>query len=65
VVYGLAIWLINFYVLLSWIQPLINGRAYILENIPWWVAAETHALYGITVASVSYAFRNDVEDSSG
>ena len=63
VLFGLTIWLVNFYLLLSWIQPLINGRSYILENIPWWVAACTHALYGITVASVSYAFRNDVEGS--
>jgi hypothetical protein len=65
VLFGLAIWVLNFYLLLSWIQPLMNGRAYILENIPWWVAAGTHAIFGITVASVSYAFRNDVEETAG
>jgi hypothetical protein len=59
--FGLCVWFINFYLLLSWIQPLINGKSYILENIPWWVAALTHALYGITIALVSYAFRNDVD----
>lgn len=59
--FGLCVWFINFYLLLSWIQPLVNGKSYILENIPWWVAAVTHALYGITVALVSYAFRNDVD----
>jgi hypothetical protein len=59
--FGLCVWFINFYLLLSWIQPLVNGKSYILENIPWWVAAVTHALYGITIALVSYAFRNDVE----
>jgi hypothetical protein len=59
--FGLGVWFINFYLLLSWIQPLVNGKSYILENIPWWVAAVTHALYGITVALVSYVFRNDVD----
>ena len=58
--FGLGIWFINFYLLLSWIQPLVNGKSYILENIPWWVAAATHALYGVTIALVSHAFRNDV-----
>jgi hypothetical protein len=61
IAFGLFVWFINFYLLLSWIQPLINGKSYILENIPWWVAAVTHALYGITIALVSYAFRNDVD----
>ena len=59
-VFGLSIWIINFYLLLSWIQPLINGREYILSNIPWWVAAITHALYGLTLAAVCFPFRNDV-----
>jgi hypothetical protein len=59
--FGLCVWFINFYLLLSWIQPLVNGKSYILENIPWWVAGVTHALYGISIALVSYAFRNDVE----
>jgi len=57
--FGLAVWLVNFYLLFSWIQPLMNGRSYILENIPWWIAAGTHALFGTTVALVSFAFRND------
>jgi hypothetical protein len=59
--FGLCVWFINFYLLLSWIQPLVNGKSYILENIPWWVAAVTHALYGATLALVSFAFRNDVD----
>jgi hypothetical protein len=59
--FGLGVWFINFYLLLSWIQPLVNGKSYILENIPWWVAMVTHALYGITIALVSFAFRNDVD----
>jgi len=58
--FGLTIWIVNFYLLLSWIQPLINGREYILTNIPWGVAAITHAMYGLTIAAVCHPFRNDV-----
>jgi len=61
VAYGLAIWIVTFYLLLSWIQPLVNGSAYILNETPWWVAAGSHALYGFTVALVSFPFRNDVD----
>jgi hypothetical protein len=61
IVFGLAIWIFNFYFLFSWIQPLINGKEYILDNIPWWIAAGTHAVFGLSVALVSYPFRNDVE----
>jgi len=63
IAFGLFVWFVNFYLLLSWLQPLINGKAYILENIPWWVAAMTHGLYGLTIALVSYAFRNDVDNA--
>lgn len=59
--FGLCVWFVNFYLLLSWIQPLMSGKSYILENIPWWVAAVTHAFYGFTVALVSHAFRNDAD----
>ncbi len=60
IMFGLTIWIVNFYLILSWIQPLINGREFILSNIPWWVAAITHAVYGLTIAAVCYPFRNDV-----
>ena len=60
--FGLCVWIFNFYFLLIWLQPLINGKAFIVENIPWWVAAMTHAAYGVTVALVSYPFRNDVRN---
>jgi hypothetical protein len=52
---SLAIWLINFYGILSWLQPLLIGGdpgnwitnpAY----LPWWVAAATHLVFGWTIA---------------
>ena len=60
-VFGLLLWIGNFYLILSWLQPLVSGDAYIVENIPWWVAALTHICYGLTLAAVTFPFRSDVE----
>jgi len=62
-VYGLVIWIVNFYLLLSWIQPLVDGTAYIVQTIPWWVAFGSHALYGVTVALVAFPFKDDITGS--
>ncbi len=59
--FGLLLWIGNFYLILSWLQPLISGDSYIVENIPWWVAALTHICYGLTLAAVDFPFRSDVE----
>ncbi len=54
-VISLAIWGINFYGILSWLQPMLIGGdpgnwitnpAY----LPWWVAAATHLVFGWTIA---------------
>jgi hypothetical protein len=49
---SLAIWLVNFYLLLSWIQPLLFGGNWITDNayLEWWVAAATHLVFGWTMA---------------
>jgi hypothetical protein len=52
VVASVALWLINFYLLLSWMQPLLFGGQWILQLIPWWVAALTHCIFGVTIAAL-------------
>jgi hypothetical protein len=54
VVSGLSIvlWLINFYGILSWLQPLLFGGQWIVQEIPWWVAALTHLVFGWTMLLV-------------
>jgi hypothetical protein len=49
---ALLIWVANFYAILSWLQPLLFGGHWIVDNtlLPWWVAAATHAIFGITIA---------------
>jgi hypothetical protein len=47
--FGCAIWLINFYGIIWWLQPFLVGQAYILRLMPFWVAALTHIIYGLTL----------------
>ena len=46
---SVAIWVVNFYVIISWMQPMLFGGSWILEMIPWWVAALTHIVFGLTM----------------
>jgi len=52
---SLAIWGINFYGILSWLQPMLVGGDpgnWITNSnyLPWWVAAATHLIFGWTIA---------------
>ena len=54
-VVSLAIWGLNFYGILSWLQPLLIGGDpgnWITNTkyLPWWVAAATHLVFGWTIA---------------
>jgi hypothetical protein len=45
-----ALWLINFYAILVWLQPLLFGGNWIVAEIPIWVAALTHLVFGWSMA---------------
>jgi hypothetical protein len=45
----LLMWLINFYGILIWLQPLLFGGNWIVEQIPIWVAMLTHLSFGVTM----------------
>jgi hypothetical protein len=47
--YGLLMWFVNFYVVISWLQPLLVGKPYVLELMPAWIAVLTHLVYGLTL----------------
>lgn len=49
---ALGLWLVNFYGVLSWLQPLLFGGSWIVREIPWWVAASTHLVFGWTMLLV-------------
>ena len=42
---GLGLWIVNFYLVLSWLQPALLGGTWILTEIPFWVAAATHLVF--------------------
>ena len=48
-VYGLLMWVVNFYLVISWLQPRLVGQAYVLELMPAWIAVLTHLVYGLTL----------------
>jgi len=51
-VLAIGVWLVNFYVLLSWLQPALFGGGWITDSsiLPWWVALATHLVFGWTMA---------------
>jgi hypothetical protein len=63
---ALALWLVNYYAILSWLQPLLFGGRWIVQEIPWWVAALTHLVFGWTMLLVEplgrfVPYRSDME----
>lgn len=50
---GIALWLLNFYGILYWIQPAIVGGRWIVERIPVLVAILTHLIFAWTMLLVS------------
>jgi len=51
-VLSVLVWLVNYYAILSWLQPALFGGNWIVELIPWWVAALTHLVFGWTMVLV-------------
>lgn len=47
--YGLLMWVVNFYMVLPWLETALVGQAYVLELMPGWVAALTHVVFGLTL----------------
>ncbi|MEI7685952.1 MAG: hypothetical protein WCL32_13075 [Planctomycetota bacterium] len=49
---SLFLWAVNFYGILSWLQPLLFGGSWIVEQIPWYVGAATHLVFGWTMLAL-------------
>lgn len=47
---SVLVWLVNFYFILSWLQPLLVGGRWIIDLVPSWVALLTHIAFGLTMA---------------
>ncbi len=51
-VLAVLVWIVNYYAILAWLQPLLLGGRWIVDLIPWWVAALTHLIFGWTMLLV-------------
>ena len=53
-VVSVVIWLVNYYGILSWLQPMLvpdmSPENYIVNYVPWHVAMLTHLVFGWTMA---------------
>lgn len=52
---ALVIWIVNFYLILSWLQPAViqmSPENLIVNRVPWWVAATTHLVFAWTMVLV-------------
>lgn len=49
---GVLVWIVAFYGILTWLQPLLFGGNWIVEQIPWYVGFATHTVYAVTHAAV-------------
>lgn len=47
---GLGLWIVNYYAILTWLQPLLFGGRWIVDEIPWYVGATTHLVFAWTMA---------------
>ncbi len=49
---GVIVWFVNYYLILSWLQPAMFGGNWITDNtyLPWWVALATHLVFGWSMA---------------
>jgi hypothetical protein len=54
---GLALWLVNFYALLSWLQPLVFGGNWIVKEVPPAVGAATHLVFTWTLTLFAFLGR--------
>jgi hypothetical protein len=54
-VVAIAIWIVNFYGILAWLQPAtveMTRDNLIVNRVPWWVAASTHLVFAWTMVLV-------------
>ena len=49
---GIVVWFVNYYLILSWLQPSMFGGNWITDGryLPWWVALATHIVFGWSMA---------------
>jgi hypothetical protein len=47
--FAVVLWFVNFKLVLSWLQPLLFDRRWIVDEVPWTVGVATHLAYCWTI----------------
>lgn len=47
IVFGILLWVFNFYIVLPVLQPMLFGGNWIFELTPWYVGASTHLIFAM------------------
>jgi hypothetical protein len=48
---AISMWFVHYYLILNFLQPALFGGNWIVQQIPWWVGALTHLVYGWTLVA--------------
>lgn len=51
---GVGVWIVNYYGILIWLQPMLIGGNWIVEKVPVFVALTTHLVFGWTMMLVGH-----------
>ncbi len=64
---GIGLWVFNFYLVLSWLQPVLQGGDWIVRMVPFWVGALTHLTFAWTVLAGEFwgRFESNLVPESG
>lgn len=62
---GLGLWVVNFYLILSWLQPLLLGDNWIVRLVPVWVAVLTHLAFAWTMLAIEFWGQFEVPQRRG
>jgi hypothetical protein len=57
---AIALWLVNYILILRWIQPTLLGTTAVLEQVPFWRAAGTHLVFAWTFLLVENRVRSGI-----
>lgn len=66
IVLGIVMWVVNFYGILSWLQPLLVEETIIIRDIPVWVAILNHVAFTLLVLLMqplgTFTLRGDAQN---
>ncbi len=54
---GIGLWLVGYYGILSWLQPMLFGGDWIVREVPVLVALSTHVVFAVSLTLLAFVGR--------